>query len=101
MPHSKNKQIFFNGHKQYGTLSCSCGKVMGLPMEYLSAQEWSLKIKLHMKVCNNPPKGFKVKNPKVKSMGPLGPQRSPGSCGPITLKKALQYSSDRNKKVYE
>ena len=69
MPHSKNKQIFFNGHKQYGTLSCSCGKVM----EYWNTRERALKIKLHMKVCKNPPKGFEVKNPKVKSMGPLGP----------------------------
>ena len=80
MPHSKNKQIFFNGHEQCGTLSCSCGKVM----EYSSAREWSLKIKLHMKVCINRPKGFEVKTPKVKSM---------------TLKEALQYSNDRNKKV--
>ena len=46
----------------------------------------SPKIKLHMKVCNNPPKGFQVKNPKVKSM---------------TLKEALQHSNNRNKKVYE
>ena len=37
-------------------------------MEYSSAREWTLKIKLHMKVCNSPPKGFEVKNPKVKSM---------------------------------
>ena len=42
-------------------------------MEYLNTQEWALKIKLHMKVCNNPPKGFEVKNPKVKSMGSHGP----------------------------
>ena len=55
-------------------------------MEYSSTWERSLKIKLHMKVCNNPPKGFEVKNPKVKSM---------------TLKEALQYSNDRNEKVYE
>ena len=55
-------------------------------MEYSSARERSLKIKLHMKVCNNPPKGFEVKNPKVKSM---------------TRKEALQYSNNRNKKVYE
>ena len=55
-------------------------------MEYSSAQEQALKIKLHMKVCNNPPKAFEVKNPKIKSM---------------TLKKALEYSNDRNKKVYE
>ena len=82
MPHSKNKQIFFNEHKQYGTLSCSCGKVM----EYSKTQEWALKIKLHMKVRKNPPKGFEVKNPKVKSM---------------TLKEALQYSNDRKKKVYD
>ena len=44
MPHSKNKQVFFNGHEQYGTLSSSCGKVM----EYSSAHEQALKIKLHM-----------------------------------------------------
>ena len=55
-------------------------------MEYSSAWEWSLKIKLHMKVCNNPPKEFEVKNPTVKSM---------------TLKEALQYSNNRNKRVYE
>ena len=55
-------------------------------MEYSSTREQTLKIKLHMKVWNNPPKGFEVKNPKVKSM---------------TLKEALQYSNDRNKKVYE
>ena len=67
-------------------------------MGYSSARERSLKIKLHMKVCNNPPKGFEVKNPKVKSMGPL---RGPESCGPMTLKEALQYSNNRNKKVYE
>ena len=42
-------------------------------MEHSNAREWALKIKLHMKVCNNPPKGFEVKNPKVKSMGFLGP----------------------------
>ena len=37
MPHSKNKQIFFNGHEQYGTLSCSCGKVMSqsIPTGYI------------------------------------------------------------------
>ena len=64
MPYSKNKQVFFNAHEQYGTLSCSCGKVM----EYSSARELKLKIKLHMKVCNNPPKRFEVRNPKVKSM---------------------------------
>ena len=28
MPHSKNKQVFFNTHEQYGTMSCSCGKIM-------------------------------------------------------------------------
>ena len=28
MPHSKNKQIFFNAHEQYGMLSYSCGKAM-------------------------------------------------------------------------
>ena len=55
-------------------------------MEYSSARERALKIKLHMKVRKNLPKGFEVKNPKVKSM---------------TLKEALQYSSGRNKKVYE
>ena len=55
-------------------------------MEYSSARDWALKIKLHMKVCKNPPNGFKVKNPKVKSM---------------TLKEASQFSSDRNKNVYE
>ena len=44
-------------------------------MEYSSTREQSLKIKLHMKVCNNPPKGFEVKNSEVKSM---------------TLKEALQ-----------
>ena len=66
-------------------------------MEYSNAWDWALKIKLHMKVCKNPPKGFEVKNPKVKSMSPLGP----GSCGPMTLKEALQYSNNRNKKVHE
>ena len=55
-------------------------------MEYSNTREWALKIKLHMKVCKNPSKGFEVKNPKVKSM---------------TLKEALQYSNDRNKKVYK
>ena len=55
-------------------------------MEYSNTWEWALKIKLHMKVCKNPPIEFKGKNPKVKSM---------------TLKEALQYSNDRNKKVYE
>ena len=55
-------------------------------MEYSSAREWALKINLHMKVFKNPHKGFEVKNPNIKSM---------------TLKEALQYSSDRNKKVYE
>ena len=81
MPHSKNKQIFFNGHKQYGTLSCSCGKVM----EYLNTQERAQKAKLHMKVCKNPPKEAEVRKPKVKSMA---------------LKEALQYSNDRNKRRY-
>ena len=75
MPHSKNKQIFFNGHEQYGTLSWSCEKVL----EYSNTRERALKIKLHLKVCKNPPKGFEVKNPKVKSM---------------TLKEALQYSNE-------
>ena len=55
-------------------------------MEYSSARERSLKIKLHMKVCKNPPEEAEVRKPKVKSM---------------TLKEVLQYSSDRNKKVYE
>ena len=55
-------------------------------MEYSNTREQNLKIKLHMKVCKNPSEGFEVKNPKVKSM---------------TLKEALQYSSDRNKNVYE
>ena len=82
MSHSKNKQIFFNGHEQYGTLSCSCGKVM----ECSNTRERALKIKLHMKVCKNPPKEAEVRKPKVKSM---------------TLKDALQYYNDRNKKVYE
>ena len=53
-------------------------------MEYSSARELKLKIKLHM-VCKFPPKEAKVRKPKVKSM---------------TL-KVLQYSSGRNKKVYE
>ena len=82
MPHSKNKQVFFNTHEQYGTMSCSCGKIM----EYSSTQELKLKIKLHMKVCKFPPKEAEVRKPKVKSM---------------TLKEVLQYSSNRNKKVYE
>ena len=81
MPHSKNKQIFFNGHEQYGTLSYSCGKAM----EYSNTRKLALETKLHMKVCKNLPKEAEVK-PKVKSM---------------TLKEALQYSNDRNKKVYE
>ena len=55
-------------------------------MEYSSARERSLKIKLHMKVCKNPPEEAEVRKPKVKSM---------------TLKEVLQYSSDRNEKVYE
>ena len=70
MPHSKNKQVFFNAHEQYGTMSCSCGKIM----EYSSTQEPKLKIKLHMKVCKNPPKEAEVRKPKVKSIGPLGPR---------------------------
>ena len=37
-------------------------------------------------VCKNPPKEVEVRKTKVKAM---------------TLKEALQYSSDRNKKVYE
>ena len=63
MPHSKNKQIF-NGHEQYGTLSCSCEKIM----EHSSTRELKLKIKLHMKVYKNPPKEAEVRKPKVKSM---------------------------------
>ena len=55
-------------------------------MEYSNTQELKLKIKLHMKVCKNPPKEVEVRKPKIKSM---------------TLKEVLQYSSDRNKKVYE
>ena len=55
-------------------------------MEYSTARERNLKIKLHMKVCENPPEEFEVNKPKVKSM---------------TLKEALQYSSDRNKNVHE
>ena len=55
-------------------------------MEYSSTQELKLKIKLHMKVCKFPPKEAEVRKPKVKSM---------------TLKEVLQYSSDRNKKVYK
>ena len=34
-------------------------------MEYSNTWDWALKIKLHMKVCKNPPKGLEVKNPKV------------------------------------
>ena len=82
MPHSENKQVFFNTHEQYGTMSCSCGKIM----EYSSTRELNLKIKFHMKVCKFPPKEAEVRKPKVKS---------------IILKEVLQYSSDRNKKVYE
>ena len=63
-------------------MSCSCGKIM----ECSSTWELKLKIKLHMKVCKFPPKEAKVRKPKVKSM---------------TLKEVLQYSSDRNNKVYE
>ena len=48
--------------------------------------ELKLKIKLHMKVCKFAPKEAEVRKPKVKSM---------------TLREVLQYSSDRNKKVYE
>ena len=55
-------------------------------MEYSSTRELKLKIKLHMKVCENPPKEAEVRKPKLK---------------PMTLKEVLQYSSDRNKKVYE
>ena len=55
-------------------------------MEYSSTRELKLKIKLHMKVCNFPPKEADVRKPKVKSMA---------------LKEVLQYSSDRHKKVYE
>ena len=55
-------------------------------MEYSNTREQALKIKLHMKVCKNLPKEAEVRKPKVKSM---------------TLKEALQYSIDRNKKVYE
>ena len=55
-------------------------------MEYSNTREWALKIKLYMKVCKNPPKEAEVRKPKVKSM---------------TLKEALQYSNNRNKKVYE
>ena len=55
-------------------------------MECSSTRELKLKIKLHMKVCKSPPKEAEVRKAKVKSM---------------TLKDVLQYSSDRNKKVYE
>ena len=55
-------------------------------MKYSNTRERALKIKLHMKVCKNPPKEAEVRKPKVKSM---------------TLKEALQYCNDRNKKVYE
>ena len=55
-------------------------------MEYSSTRELKLKIKLHMKVCKFPTKEAEVRKPNVKSM---------------TLKEVLQYSSDRNKKVYE
>ena len=82
MPHSKNKQVFFNTHERYRMMSCSCGKIM----EYSSTWELKLKIKLHMKVCKFPPKETEVKKPKVK---------------PMTLKEVLQYSGDRNKKVCE
>ena len=54
-------------------------------MEYSSTRELKLKIKLHWKVCKNPPKEAEIRKPKVKSM---------------TLKEVLQYSSDRNKKVF-
>ena len=55
-------------------------------MEYSNTRERALRTKLHMKVCKNPPKEAEVRKPKVKSM---------------TLKEALQFSNDRNKKVYE
>ena len=55
-------------------------------MEYSNTWELALKTELHMKVCKNPPKEAEVRKPKVKSM---------------TLEEALQYSNDRNKKVYE
>ena len=55
-------------------------------MEYSSTRELKLKIKLHMKVCKNPPKEAEIRKPKVKSM---------------TLTEVLQYSNDKNKIVYE
>ena len=55
-------------------------------MEYSNTWEQALKTKLHMKVCKSPPKEAEVRKPRVK---------------PMTLKEALQYSTDRNKKVYE
>ena len=82
MPHSKHKEVFFNTHEQYGTMSCSYGKIM----EYSSTRELKLKIKLYMKVCKFPLNEAEVRKPKVKS---------------ITLKEVLQCSSDRNKKIYE
>ena len=60
MPHSKNKQVFFNTHEQYSMMSCSSGKIM----EYSSTWELKLKIKLHMKVCKFPLKKLKLKNLK-------------------------------------
>ena len=46
-------------------------------MEHSSTREWALKIKLHVKVCENPPKEAEFRKPKVRSM---------------TLKEVLQYS---------
>ena len=59
MPHSnfKDKAYEFN----WGIGKCSCGKTF----EYASERDTKMKLRMHLRFCSNPPKGFnKIRVPK-------------------------------------
>ena len=52
MPHSnfKDKAYAFNT----GVGKCSCGKTF----EYTSERDMAMKLRIHLKICSNPPAAF-------------------------------------------
>ena len=60
MPHSNFKERSFTLYSGVG--KCSCGQTF----EFVSEREWSMKIRIHCRVCPNPPEAsMRIKGPKI------------------------------------
>ena len=59
MPHSNFKDKAYEF--ELGIGKCPCGQIF----EYISERDMKMKLRMHLRFCSNPPKGFdKIEIPK-------------------------------------